>query len=218
MQRTIITTEDGSPSIYVEAIDECYHSTHGARQESEHIFIHTALKQHASRRLSILEIGFGTGLNALLTCAEASLYNLDIHYTGVELHPISANEVQQLLPFTHPHQDIFLQLHQLPPQVFNPITSHFCFKRWETDFTQIQIPENSVDVIYFDAFSPDKQPEMWTQERFEMLYRACRPNAILTTYCAKGRVRRALQQAGFIVERLPGPPGKREILRAIKKS
>ncbi|MBO7258754.1 MAG: tRNA (5-methylaminomethyl-2-thiouridine)(34)-methyltransferase MnmD [Paludibacteraceae bacterium] len=216
MERSIVTTEDGSPSIYVKAIDECYHSTHGARQESEHIFIQTALRQHASKRLSILEVGFGTGLNALLTCIEAPLRELDVHYTGIELYPISSQEVEQLVAFSHPHEDVFLRLHQVTSSGFTPITSHFQLKKLEVDFTQIEIEENSVDIIYFDAFSPEKQPEMWSQERFDMLYKACRPGGILTTYCAKGVVRRAMQHAGFVVERLPGPPGKREILRARK--
>ena len=216
MERRIVRTEDGSPSIYVKAIDECYHSTHGARQESEHIFIQTALRQHASKRLSILEVGFGTGLNALLTCNEASLRELDVYYTGIELYPISNDEVEQLLPFTHPHEKLFQQLHQVSSAGFTPITPHFHLQKQEVDFTHITVAANSVNIIYFDAFSPEKQPEMWTQERFDMLYNACRPGGILSTYCAKGIVRRAMQQAGFLVERLPGPPGKREILRAIK--
>ena len=218
MQRTIITTEDGSPSIYVKDIDECYHSIHGAKQESEHIFIQTALRHHASKRLTILEIGFGTGLNALLTCMEAQNAKLDIHYIGIERYPISEEEIHQLMPHSASAQEqlIFQQLHQTSPQKYTPITPHFQFMKWETDFTQLQLEENTVDIIYFDAFSPEKQPEMWTPERFEMLYNACKPGAILTTYCAKGIVRRAMQQAGFNVERLPGPPGKREILRATK--
>lgn len=217
MQRTIITTEDGSPSIYVKDIDECYHSIHGARQESEHIFIQAALKQHASKRLTILEVGFGTGLNALLTCTTATQETLNIDYIGLERYPISPEEAQLLTrQITQQEKDIFLQLHAAENLSNVSITPHFTLTKQIVDFTQIQLQPNSIDIIYFDAFSPEKQPEMWTQERFDMLYNACRANAILTTYCAKGIVRRALQKAGFLVERLPGPPGKREILRATK--
>ena len=219
MQRTIITTEDGSPSIYVKEIDECYHSIHGARQESTHIFIQTALRHHASKRLTILEVGFGTGLNALLACMTAEQHQINIDYIGIERYPISCQEAEQLLHHTSSteEQRIFQLLHASSTHDYTTITPHFRLQKQETDFTQLQLPPNSVDIIFFDAFSPEKQPEMWTQERFDMLYLACRPNAVLTTYCAKGVVRRAMQQAGFAVERLPGPPGKREILRATKK-
>ena len=141
-------------------------------------------------------------------------------YTGPTLAlGLAGTEAEQLLHHTSSteEQRIFQLLHASSTHDYTTITPYFRLQKQETDFTQLQLPPNSVDIIFFDAFSPEKQPEMWTQERFDMLYLACRPNAVLTTYCAKGVVRRTMQQAGFTVERLPGPPGKREILRATKK-
>ncbi len=210
---SIVTTADGSHSLFVPALDEHYHSMNGAIQESRHVFINV-LNQIPKNHIRILEIGFGTGLNAFLTL----LTGRDIHYTALELYPLS---VETACALNYPEmldtarRANFEHLHSAEWNKAEVITPHFTLYKINADFTQYKFPEQ-YDVIYFDAFSPEKQPEMWSETVFEKLYDAAAPNAVLTTYCAKGAVRRAMQQAGFVVERLPGPPGKREMLRAKK--
>lgn len=218
MQRQLITTADGSVSLYVPALDETYHSTYGALGESEHIFIQTALRQHHSKRLTVFEVGFGTGLNALLTWRETQNRDVQVDYWTVERYPLTPDEVGMLTyPLDREEQAVFAQLHTSPADTWVTVSPSFRINKQLVDFTQWSMPPQSVDIIYFDAFSPDKQPEMWTEQRFAMLYDACRPGAILATYCAKGVLRRRMQAVGFSVERLPDSPnGKREILRARK--
>lgn len=213
------TTIDGSHTFFVPAIDETYHSSHGAIQESSHIFIEAGLKHCMKTEINILEIGFGTGLNAFLTLTEAVKTNLKIKYTTLELYPINSEKAIQL---NYPelleseYRNLYEKLHTLNWEEEIQVNSNFSINKIKTDFTTFHF-NNNFDLVYFDAFSPEKQPEMWTQEQFEKIYNHSNNNAILTTYCAKGAVRRAMQTVGFKVERLPGPPGKREILRAIKK-
>jgi len=213
------TTSDGSHTLYVPEIDETYHSTHGAIQESSHIFIHTGLQQCKKQRLNILEIGFGTGLNAFLTAIEAEKSGQEIHYYALEKFPLPFEKALQL-NYSHRISSnntnvLFEKIHNAEWEIDVKITNHFILKKLQYDFTTYQ-PDTTYDVIYFDAFSPEKQSEMWTEEQFQKIYTACNQGAILTTYCAKGVVRRTLQAVGFKVERLPGPPGKREILRGIR--
>jgi tRNA U34 5-methylaminomethyl-2-thiouridine-forming methyltransferase MnmC len=214
----IIVTEDGSHSLFSERTGEHYHSTHGAIQESRHIFIENALKQCPHNEIRVLEIGFGTGLNAFLTLLEAETLHKNIHYTSLELYPLP---VETACALNYPallnkeKQQAFEHLHTAAWNREQPISPHFTLYKIHADFTQYAF-ESQYDVIYFDAFSPDKQPEMWSEDIFAKVYRAAVPGAILTTYCAKGSVRRAMQQAGFMAERLPGPPGKRQILRGRK--
>ncbi len=218
MERQIVLTEDGSSTLYVSEIDECYHSSHGAIQESEHIFIKAALEHHASKRLSVLEVGFGSGLNALLTLRCAKRNNLTIRYTGIEKYPLTMNEVGQLnYACDDQEKEIFMQMHSLSFGVTVPLTPYFSLCKLHTDFVSVDLSSSIFDIVYMDAFSPEKQPEMWSEDCLNRLYDALKVGGILTTYCAKGCVRRNLIAAGFDVERLPGPPGKREILRAIKK-
>ncbi|MBP6609695.1 MAG: tRNA (5-methylaminomethyl-2-thiouridine)(34)-methyltransferase MnmD [Paludibacter sp.] len=216
----LLQTSDGSHTLYVPEIDETYHSTHGAMQESMHIFIDSALRKCVLNKVRILEIGFGTGLNALLTKREADLTDLSVQYTTLEKFPVS-NELIGALNYSElvggdVDFDFFNLMHQAPWNNSVLLCDDFEIHKIECDFTQFESAGSQFDVVYFDAFSPDKQPEMWTVEQFGRVYDWCAPNAILTTYCAKGVVRRALQEVGFKVERLPGPPGKREILRATK--
>jgi tRNA U34 5-methylaminomethyl-2-thiouridine-forming methyltransferase MnmC len=219
MNCELILTEDGSNSLYVPEIDECYHSTHGAVQESRHIFIEAGLKQCVKSEAKVLEVGFGTGLNAFLVMVEAERSGMHIQYTSLEKYPV---EVEKALRLNYPEElspenrNCFELMHTSPWNEEVQITPFFTLKKMETDFTRYTL-EDQFDVVFFDAFSPEKQPEMWTQERFEMIFEHCSGGAILTTYCAKGIVRRAMQAAGFLVERLPGPPGKREILRGIRQ-
>lgn len=217
MSEKIIFTEDGSHSLLQNELNETYHSIHGAIQESRHIFIDAGLKKHAKDTLHILEIGFGTGLNAFLTLLESESTQQKIQYTAIELYPLSTasafllNYPDLLAP---EKKDVFYQLHTSPWQNHIQLTPQFELYKIRADFSLMTL-SGDFDLIYFDAFSPEKQPEMWTEDRFKMLYNCCNPGAILTTYCAKGIVRRALQSAGFEVERIPGPTGKREILRAL---
>ena len=218
MQTELKITEDGSHTLFVPGIDECYHSTHGAIQESKHIFIEAGLKLCQKNEIRILEIGFGTGLNAFLTLLEAERSEKEIYYTTLELYPV---EIEKALQLNYPEQlapekrQAFEKMHTAEWNVEISITPFFKLKKLEADFTGSILKDN-YDVIYFDAFSPEKQPEMWSRELFEKIYSHCNQGAVLTTYCAKGIVRRAMQTAGFLVERLPGPPGKREILRGRK--
>jgi tRNA U34 5-methylaminomethyl-2-thiouridine-forming methyltransferase MnmC len=214
----LIITEDGSHTLFVPAIDECYHSTHGAVQESKHIFIEAALKQCTKTEIRVLEIGFGTGLNAFLTMIEAERSDKEIHYTSLDKYPVEVGKALQLnYPEAFPavSREIFELLHTSVWGEEVQIGSNFWLTKIEADFTQFNFNE-MFDVVYFDAFSPEKQPEMWSVELFEKIFIQCNPGTVLTTYCAKGVVRRAMQSAGFQVERLPGPPGKRQILRSTK--
>ena len=218
MPPDIILTEDGSHSLRHNKLNETYHSIHGAIQESGHIFIDAGLKTCAKDTLQVLEIGFGTGLNTFLTLLESESSQQKIQYTTIELYPLSTesacllNYPDLLAP---EKKDVFYQLHTAPWQNRIQVTPYFELYKIQEDFSCMTLT-GQYDLIYFDAFSPEKQPEMWTEDRFRMLYKHCNPGAILTTYCAKGIVRRALQSARFSVERIPGPPGKREILRALK--
>lgn len=218
MNYELILTEDGSNSLYVPEIDECYHSSHGAIQESRHIFIEAGLKQCVKSETEVLEIGFGTGLNAFLAMVEAERSGRYIQYTSLEKYPV---EVEKALRLNYPEElspekrSCFELMHTSPWNEEIQITPFFTLKKIETDFTGYTFADK-FDIVFFDAFSPEKQPEMWMQERFDMIFEHCNAGAVLTTYCAKGVVRRAMQAAGFQVERLPGPPGKREILRSRK--
>lgn len=219
MQKPIIkTTADGSDTLYVPEIDESYHSTNGAVQESLHIFINDGFHQCKKKTVKVLEIGFGTGLNAFLTLIEAERENKSVIYTGLEFYPVETIEAVKLnFPeLIEPDKRAeFEALHSCEWNRKVKITTNFTLIKQRVDFTKTEFSEK-YDVIYFDAFSPEKQPEMWSEILFETLYLCADENAILTTYCAKGIVRRAMQSAGFVVERLPGPIGKREILRARK--
>lgn len=218
----LITTEDGSHSLFVPHLDEHYHSTHGAIQESHHVYITTGLNACQLQQLNVLEIGFGTGLNAFLTLLESEKTNKQIHYTSIELYPLDLESAKQL-NYAQQITDnakapLFLALHKAPWNEDIEITPKFILQKIDFDFSTPKSfkPSTLFDVIYFDAFAPEKQPEMWTQAIFNKLFALCNQNAVITTYCAKGVVRRMLQSAGFTVERLPGPPGKREILRGRK--
>lgn len=235
MKRIIELTADGSATLFVPELNEHYHSVKGARTESQHIFIDMGLNASEAVEPHILEIGFGTGFNALLTLETAERSLRKVHYTGIELYPLSWDIVE---PLGYSNTPLFKTLHMIPWGEDAIITPHFTLRKVQADVNNVFMcpcgnlsAENTVipdsnrgigtathwDIIYFDAFAPEKQPEMWSQELFNRLYVIMNPKGILTTYCAKGIVRRMLQAAGFTVERLPGPPGgKREILRARK--
>ncbi|MDR0812261.1 MAG: tRNA (5-methylaminomethyl-2-thiouridine)(34)-methyltransferase MnmD [Paludibacter sp.] len=218
MQATLRLTADGSHTLYSSAFDEQYHSIHGAVQESAHIFIQAALRQCARQEISVFEVGFGTGLNAFLSFLETEKTDKTIHYTAVELFPVPFAQVAELNYaelFAQNKKTEFELLHKCAWNAEMQISDKFSLRKLNISFLELQQIPN-FDVCFFDAFSPEKQPEMWTAERFAFLYKWANADAILTTYCAKGAVRRALQEAGFTVERLQGPKGKREIIRARK--
>lgn len=216
MERVIEHTSDGSATLFVPELNEHYHSVKGARTESQHIFVEMGLNHSQAQPVRLLEIGFGTGLNAYLTLVDAQKTQRQIYYTGIELYPLEWSFIEQLHYTDDP---VFREIHLAPWEEETSIRPNFILYKKQQDFTQLASCyfATGFDVIYFDAFAPEKQPEMWTQELFDCLYRLANPGGILTTYCAKGVIRRMLQQAGFVMERLPGPPdGKREILRGVK--
>ncbi len=219
MKRVIERTEDGSSTLFVPELNEHYHSVKGARTESQHIFIDLGLNASEAITPHVLEIGFGTGLNALLTLEAAEKSRRKVHYTSMELYPLDWDTIEPLGYSNHP---LFKEIHMAPWGRDVCITPYFTLCKLEEDATAptnhlSQITDGYYDLVYFDAFAPEKQPEIWSQELFSKIYVLLNREGILTTYCAKGAVRRMLQTAGFTVERLPGPPGgKREILRAQK--
>lgn len=228
MKRTLITTADGSHSLYVKDLDEHYHSIHGAIQEAVHVFIKTGLHfmHHKNyQEMNILEIGFGTGLNALLTCLEAEKLNIKINYTGLEAFPLENNLLKELnyvdlitalsYPEKNKTQQIFEQLHSSEWQKNVPISKHFNLNKINNTLQDVPLTE-SYDLIYFDAFGPRVQPDMWEDELLSKIYLATRAKGCLVTYCAKGEVKRSLKKVGFKVETLPGPPRKREMVRGLK--
>lgn len=224
--RKVVVSEDGSSTIYQSEIDEHYHSTKGAVQESIHIFIEAALnkwlennrKTNSTSLMNILEIGLGTGLNALLVALQK--VDLKINYYSFEAFPLEDNIVKELILSNKDKTiaDILSQIHACPWNQLNILDNNFSIYKINKDFTTFQNKnfENLFDVVFFDAFSPDKQPNMWSVDIFEKLSLWMKNNSVLTTYCAKGYVRRNMQEVGFLVERIPGPPGKREMLRATK--
>ncbi len=221
MQHIIEITEDGSHTVYVPELDEHYHSTHGAIQESLHVYLEAGLHHCNKPEIHLLEIGFGTGLNALLTLLDTEKSKKTVKYTTLERYPVSFAEAEmfnysQLLDPSQ--KETFMHLHSSPWEEWVGITPSFHLRKLQMDAGSLDgfQPETLFDVVYYDAFAPEKQSGMWTQEIFNRLYALSNQGAVLTTYCAKGAVRRMLQSAGYQVQRLPGPPGKREILRAIK--
>jgi len=219
LKRTVIKTADGSTTIHLEAWGEHYHSHHGAIQEAYHVFIKNGLDMVSLPQMRILEIGFGTGLNAYITYLEAEKRGLSVYYEGVEAYPVSEEEITQLnytdLLEKPLKEGVFEQLHSAPWEEDIPIVSFFTLKKRKQFFEEIS-DTDSFELIYFDAFGARVQPDLWTEAIFRKMFHALLPGGVLVTYASKGSVRRAMQEVGFLVEKLPGPPGKREMLRAVK--
>ncbi len=221
MKREFEITKDGSHTLFVPQLEEHYHSTNGAIQEANHVFIDAALNYCDKRTINVLEIGFGTGLNAFLTLQIAQADKKIINYTSLELYPISLDDVYKL---NYPsllggnNTNNFIDLHKAKWEIRTQITPEFSITKNKIDFRTPQSfnPNTLFDVVYFDAFGPDKQPEMWEKLIFDKIYALMSVGGILTTYSAKGSVRRLLKEVGLDVERIPGPIGKREMLRATK--
>ncbi len=215
-QPEIQLTADGSHTLFLAEMDEHYQSVNGALQESIHVFIDAGLRQCNKKSIRILELGFGTGLNAFLSCLEAEKTGLQIHYTGLEKYPLPIELIRKLNyseQYPEDKNETFLKIHQSDWNIPQEITENFTIEKINIDFSNYDFPEK-YDVVYYDAFAPDKQTNVWSQEIFNKLFSSMNTDGILTTYCAKGSVRRMMKEAGFEVERIPGPPGKRQMLRA----
>lgn len=199
-------------------MDEHYHSTNGAIQEARYIYISKAYNFSTNPNPTIFEVGFGTGLNTLLTAIEAEKQQRKTTYITIEKYPLPENEYSQLnFPqlIEENSVELFSKIHSAQWNQCVEISPWFFVKKIHADLTQLPNIEN-VDVVYFDAFAPNKQASMWTETIFQYLFEHTNNNGVLTTYCAKGDVRRMLQKVGYQVERTDGPPGKREMLRATK--
>jgi len=218
MKRHIVTTEDGSHTLYVPELNEHYHSTHGAIQESLHIFIRAGIQHYGRQHIHILEAGFGTGLNAWLALINAKEQQRHITFHSFEKYPLAPREVALLNYATHADDEqatLFQALHHSPWEETIPITPYFSLHKHQADFSEVRFNAR-FDIVFFDAFSPDVQPRLWQEETLALFHQALKPGGIFVTYCVKGTVKQALRHLGFTLERLPGPPGKREILRATK--
>lgn len=224
IKREIITTGDGSTTIHLPDWNEQYHSKHGAVNEAKHVFIKNGLDHvlglQSLETIHILEIGFGTGLNAFITYLEGQRNDQAIDYVGVEAYPVAVEEAK-LMNYSEAlnakDQDkVFGKLHELPWEKKHQISTNFWVTKRQQFFKDI-VDQECYDLIFFDAFGARVQPDLWTVMIFKKMYDSLQANGVLVTYSAKGSVRRAMQEVGFVVERLPGPPGKREMLRATKK-
>jgi tRNA U34 5-methylaminomethyl-2-thiouridine-forming methyltransferase MnmC len=221
-EREVMITADGSVTIAIPELNVTYHSKHGAIQESMHVFIEAGLRPllHKQETIAIFEMGFGTGLNALLTLVEATKHQQKINYHTVEAFPLEKEMVAQLnyceqlqQPELNP---LFNELHASPWNEPIHLSPWFTFQKNHTTLFNLSTFQ-PVNLIYYDAFAPNAQPELWTAEAFTQLFNMLTAEGILVTYCSKGDVRRAMQAAGFLIEKIPGPPGKREMVRATKK-
>ena len=221
MQKELIVTGDGSHSLFIPGMEVSYHSWHGAIQESQHIFIEAGLRPLLEKHteLSIFEMGFGTGLNALLTYRAIEDHPVKIYYEAIETNPLDLSIASCLNYANVLHrpdlQPTLTQLHECNWDSPHPLSERFYFYKRRVSMNDILLTA-TFHLIYFDAFDPVAQPELWTTDVFSKLYKAMVPGGVLLTYCSKGIVRRAMQEAGLAVEKIPGPPGKREIVRATK--
>jgi len=223
MQKKIITTGDGSPTIFVEKLKETYHSKHGALNESQYVYIEKGLMHWLNKKnkneVKIFEMGLGTGLNAYLSYVCSYELDLTCKYFSIEKYPLARKELEALkmkaaLPMPK-HHHFFDRLHDIE---WNQMISqsNFLFQKIEDDFLTTPITQK-YDVIFYDAFGYHAQSELWQEKALQICFDMLQSGGVWVSYCAKGEVRRTLQKIGFQLERLEGPPGKREMLRAIKK-
>jgi tRNA U34 5-methylaminomethyl-2-thiouridine-forming methyltransferase MnmC len=221
MKREIVETGDGSKTIRIVDLDENYHSSHGALQEALHVFIKNGLLEFKEKsQISIFEMGFGTGLNAFLSAIKSSDLKLKIEYSGVEAFPVSEDEIialeyAQLVGGEN--VELYKKIHSSSWEKMNEISAFFALKKIKNQLQNLELEKESFDIIYYDAFGPRAQDEMWSVELFQKMYDSLKVGRFLVTYCAKGQVKRNMKEVGFTIEPLPGPPGKREMTRAWKK-
>lgn len=220
MKREIIQTLDGSTTIHLTEWDECYHSKHGAIQEAQHVFIKNGLALFPDQKVALLEIGFGTGLNAFISALESKKRNQIIEYVGVEAYPVAAEEVLQMNYVAelnaNEHLELFQKMHQCTWEEATVLNDDFTLTKRKQFFENIT-DTDCYDLIYFDAFGYRVQPELWSTAIFEKMYKALKVGGVLVTYAARGVVKRSMIEVGFRVEKLAGPPGKREMFRAFKE-
>ena len=209
-------TEDNTYTLYNPEIQDCYHSIHGARQESEHVFIKNGLNHLDLYTINIFEAGFGTGLNAFLSALEAERKGITINYTATDIYYPEFNPEELNYVANPAEKEIWDTLLSIPLNTNSKIGTHFNIIKYEQDLTRYDFPKETFHLIYFDAFAPEKQPGMWTPEMFSRLYKSTVKGGILVTYSAKGTVKRALQEAGYEITKLAGPPGKKHNIRAKK--
>ena len=223
MKVEIKQTEDGSSTLYVPELDETYHSIHGAIQESRHVFIEAGLKKllleadPSKKSIKVFEVGFGTGLNALLSLIEMNGRDISLEYQSIELYPLEDIVVSQLnySSALEDNKDYLLQLHESPWGIKVDITKQFKLHKINQSFIEFDTADK-FDLIFFDAFGPSKQSDLWAKDILKKCYQMLPPAGVLVTYSAKGQLKRDLKDLGFIVEALPGPPGKAQMTRASK--
>ena len=220
MKRELILTADGSKTIYIPEMDENYHSTNGALQEAMHVFIQNGIRTlNPTAEITVFEMGFGTGLNALLTLVDAVNSTRKINYIGIEAYPVELELIKEInyeSLVNEQFTESFSSMHSLPWEQKHIIHPNFTFQKIHAKIQNYQTLNSSVDIIFFDAFGPKVQQEVWTIDVLKKMYDMLKPNGILVTYCAMGQMKRDLKSLGFKVEGLPGPPGKREMTRAVK--
>ncbi|MFA5971520.1 MAG: tRNA (5-methylaminomethyl-2-thiouridine)(34)-methyltransferase MnmD [Lentimicrobiaceae bacterium] len=224
MQKIILqTTTDGSHTLFVPELNEHYHSTNGALQESELVFIQNGLHHIplCIKEINILEVGLGTGLNALLTVLEAKKQRRKINYVAIEPEPLAKDLLEQLnyasLIGGTEATGYFKKLHESSWTYPAFLSDYFIISKMQARLEDVTLRDEQFHLVYFDAFGPDVQPELWTEQVFAQLFKCLKPDGILVTYSCKGTVKRALKAAGFTIEKLAGPAGKREVLRAMKR-
>lgn len=216
-------TDDGSHTLFVPDLNEHYHSTHGALQESELVFIHNGLHHIPAciKDINLLEVGFGTGLNALLTVIEAKKQRMKVNYVAVEPEPL-AEDIIEMLNYTSviggtEAAGYYKKIHEAGWIYPSFLSDYFIISKIQSRLQEVTLRDEQFHLVYFDAFGPEVQPEIWTKDIFTQLYKCMKPDGILVTYSCKGTVKRSMEAAGFTIEKLPGPVGKREVLRATKK-
>jgi tRNA U34 5-methylaminomethyl-2-thiouridine-forming methyltransferase MnmC len=219
MSETVITL-DGAVTLYDQRFDEHYHSVFGAVTESAHIFIREGLQYLNRNPVSVFEIGFGTGLNAYLALLHCLQHKISLTYYAIEKFPLPLETLASLNYPTRLTKDetsrrLFLDMHDAPWDSRIRLTPFFFLHKIQADITLYK-PDFGYDLVFFDAFSPKKQPEVWTFSVFESIVKNLQPGGILTTYCTRGEIKRTLKEAGLRIEIIPGPPGKRHMLRAIR--
>lgn len=220
MKRQIIITNDGSKTIYVPNLDETYHSTHGAIQEAKHIFIKHGLAASSKKAISVFEMGFGTGLNGFLSAIYAEKHQISVDYTGIEAYPIGVDIAQEMDYDKHIEPKfikLFQSIHHVEWGSFQKITTYFQLQKIVAKIETHSLENTAYDIVFFDAFGPRAQHEMWDLKILQKMYDCLQFGGFLVSYCAKGQVKRNLKAIGFEVETLAGPPGKREMTRAWKK-
>jgi tRNA U34 5-methylaminomethyl-2-thiouridine-forming methyltransferase MnmC len=217
----LIITSDGSHTLYLPEMDEQYHSVNGAITESEYVYINMGFSYFPGKNPKVFEVGFGTGLNCLLTALQTEKSKRPTNYISIEKYPLEKYIIEELNYgnlISLEAKDIFNKIHNCKWNEFVPVSKYFNLYKIKGDLIDIDLnPFENCNVVYFDAFAPDKQPEIWTPEIFRKVYNIISPGGLLVTYSAKGEVRRQMAACGLEMERLPGPPGKNEMLRAIKR-